>query len=116
MEQGTRVEDELAYETYLFSLEDALKRLKPDPMLCRIVYKAYVLWEDTRDSLGSEGWQDFLTKIGKDLTSLNLGPALEPVLASKELQARARARASTASLSSSSSSSRRYNRARGTTQ
>ncbi|KAH9894034.1 hypothetical protein C8Q73DRAFT_694267 [Cubamyces lactineus] len=109
-EPGTRMEDEVNYETYLVSFDMALRLLGWNSTLSRIVRKAYALWEDTRDSLGGHEWQEYLAQIGKDLASLDLGPALEPILASKERQARARASVA------SSSSSRRRNSAKAAQQ
>ncbi|KAI0327329.1 hypothetical protein GY45DRAFT_1327665 [Cubamyces sp. BRFM 1775] len=109
VEQGTRMDDELGYETCLVTLEQALGLLRPGSILARIVRKAYALWLETRERLGSPEWQKFLAEMGHDLTSLGLGPALGPVLASRERQARASA--SAASLSASSSRSRNRTRA-----
>ncbi|KAI8990387.1 hypothetical protein BD414DRAFT_483461 [Trametes punicea] len=77
VETGTRMPDEVGYETYLVTKEQAAQLLPPP--LSLIVEVAFKLWETTQATLQSREYQEYLAHLGMDLTSLGLGPALAQV-------------------------------------
>ncbi|KAI0633001.1 hypothetical protein C8Q77DRAFT_1120978 [Trametes polyzona] len=84
VETGTRMPDEVGYQTHLVSREEAMRLLHGGELL-RIVDKAYQLFEDTRARIQDPDWQQFLRNVlGVDPAVYATWPNLElegPVLA-----------------------------------
>ncbi|CDO68758.1 hypothetical protein BN946_scf184989.g24 [Trametes cinnabarina] len=77
VETGTRMPDEVGYQTHLVTFAEA-QRLLHGPLL-RIVRMAVDLWQATRAVLRQRIYHDTIREYGWQMSDLNLGPALAEV-------------------------------------
>ncbi|KAI0369306.1 hypothetical protein BV20DRAFT_946440 [Pilatotrama ljubarskyi] len=77
LETGTRMPDEVGYETYLVTHDQAM-HLLAGSMMAQIVDTAYRLWRQTHVYVQDHEYLAYLQKIGVDPASLAIGPAPPP--------------------------------------
>ncbi|KAI0772435.1 hypothetical protein BD413DRAFT_603919 [Trametes elegans] len=74
VEQGTRMPDEVGYQTALLTYREAMEALGPDTVHARVVDRGYRLWYYTMEALRMPAYLQYLRDIGIDPASFGAVP------------------------------------------